>query len=90
MRNINNVFEARSIEVLDPLTKERLILFKTFSKALTHLKIEGAKSYIAKAIEAGRVVFSRELNKGVILKDYKEKWLDKRTMILVKVADKKI
>lgn len=88
MRNINNQFETRPIEVLDPISREVILRTRTLSKAKDYLKLSNDR-LISDFVGTNKVLFSKTLNQGVTLIDYKERWQSKQNMILVRVADKK-
>lgn len=88
MRNINNIFETRPLTALDPFSKEPIAHFKTLSIARSYLKITSNR-VISDSINSSKVIFSKTLNKGIILKDYIGIWQNKGTTIFLKAAEPK-
>lgn len=79
LRNINNPFESRPIEVLDALNREPIMRFRTISKCREYLKL--SKWHIQRL---NQILHCKKLNKNVILIEYKEKWQSKTGIVLVK------
>jgi hypothetical protein len=89
MRNINNVFETRPIEVVHGITNEVILLGRTFSKTREYLRLIGAKRSFSEHINTGKILFSQRLQIGVKLNDYKERWQNKQNIVLVSKNENK-